>query len=83
MTLNAAVALLLFYLVFYFLFYFLQLYCPHGISPMGNWGCRVCVCVCVYCLNEISRLGNLGCLPLGMPAATFALPNLGCMLGIF
>ena len=23
----------------HFLFYFLQLYCPNGISPMGNSGC--------------------------------------------
>ena len=36
----------------------------------------------LYCPNGIFTMGNLGCLPWGKPAATVALPNLRCMLGV-
>ena len=36
----------------------------------------------LYGPSEVSSMGNLGCLPWGKPAATVALSNLSCTLGV-
>ena len=70
------------------------LHCPikdtFFVTPLAFWQIYTCLCSysvfdffkLLYCPIGLSAIGNLGCFLQGKPAATVALPNLRCMVGV-